>query len=744
MAGYSIREQQNRIDNFCTIFITLASILIILPVAEVFGGEEFCAPYWVFFNDKGYKSSSELNIALQDAEANLTERAIKRRLKMNNQRLVDYEDLAVNNLYIEEVNDITLVKPRCISRWLNAASFNLTSEMAERIILLPFVSHLQPVRSFVREREDLAPFEDPLPNDVPGRDDHRFDYGTSYTQNAFINLPELHDMDYLGQEVLIGITDTGFDNLDHNCFDELDIVTAWDFLNDDDDVADGDDLGDGSHGTKTLSLLAGFDPDRFIGAAPGASIVLAKTECSEWERPVEEDYWVEAIEWMDELGVEVVSVSLSYMNWYDYEDIDGETGVTTIAANRATSVGMVIVVSMGNNGRNRYPDNKLGVPGDAFDVFAIGATSRDSSYTSFSAKGPTWDGRIKPDFTSFGSSPRWASSNHDDSYGTGPGTSFSAPMIAGLCALLIQINPALTPQSLRDVLRDVSHNKEDPDTLIGWGIPDALAAYEILRPQHTQLSIPLDIGWSLVSQNLSSPDELNILDVFFPIVINGSLTLVKDGAGNFYSPAFNFNNIPYWNPLESYHIRMTQTDTLVFTGIPIDFTQPISLVDGWQNISYLPSFTMSVRYAMISLVRAEALVILKDGEGNFYLPEFDYCDIPNMQLTQGFKLFLSSEAELIYPRRHAEQDNMTAHPEPIVFCSVIRSFSNMSVLVLAGDGIDDYDEIGFFDISGDLIGSGVFRDGECGAAVWGEDPCAFPEVKLYQSSSKNISEPKLK
>ncbi|MCF7811938.1 S8 family peptidase [bacterium] len=743
MDGYSNRERQKRIDELWLRFLILALILIILPIENVYGNGETYAPYWVFFSDKGIKNSAELNTALNSAEQNLTKRALQRRLKMNNQHPVDFIDLPIYTEYLDRVCEITQQQPRCKSRWLNAASFNLTSEMLTSIKHLPFVSYLQPVRSFIRHYENFTPIEDLPPVDAPARDDHVFDYGTSYTQNAFINLPELHDLEYLGEDILIGITDTGFDNLDHNCFAELDIVDTWDFLNDDEDVSDGEDLGEGSHGTKTLSIIAGFDPGIFMGACPRASYVLAKTECTEWEREVEEDYWVAAIEWMDELGVEVVSVSLSYMNWYEYEDIDGETGVSTIAANRATDVGMVIVVSMGNNGRNHYPDNKLGVPTDGFDVLAVGATGRDSSYTSFSAKGPTWDGRIKPDFTSFGSSVRWASSNNNDSYGAGAGTSFSAPMIAGLCALMIQINPAMTPQSLRRVLREVSHNNEEPDTLIGWGIPDALAAYNIIRPQNTQLVIPLDMGWNLISKNVFTIQTLQIPDIFSQLVMDGSVNMVKDGSGNFYLPSFEFNNIPFWNDYESYHVRVTQFDTLYFSGLPIDFTQPVSLNEGWQNISYLPSFPMPVEDAMISLEEEESLVLIKDGDGNFYNPEHGYCDMPDMQPTKGYQVFLSRDDELIYPRRHAEQYSKVEYPKPKIFTSVTKAFSNMSMLLIAGQGINDYDEVGCFDANGQLVGSGVFMDGKCGVAIWGNEPSEMPTIKLFLCKNKMITEPKL-
>lgn len=743
MDGRSNRRASTWIDLVRLFVVAWISFLIYTSAvaADIIGEEDTSIPFWIYFTDKGYTDKGDIDKALSEAEINLSERAWKRRAKLDRKNLVDLLDLPVNSLYINELTKLIGNAPRSVSRWLNAVSFNLKPTQVNQVKGLSFVSRIERVHSFIRHRPSQVPVPDDPNLPIPHRDDHRFEYGTSYTQNAFLNIPELHDENYLGQGVLIGITDTGFDNLDHNCFETLDIVAAWDFLNDDGDVADGDDLGEGNHGTKTLSILAGFDPGTFLGAAPRASYVLAKTECSEWEREVEEDYWVEAIEWMDALGVEVVSVSLSYTDWYDYEDMDGETGVTTIAAAHATEVGMVIVVSMGNNGQNNYPREKMGAPADGVDVYAVGATSRDSLHAAFSAHGPTFDGRIKPDFTTFGSSVRFASSSHDDRYGAGAGTSFTVPAISGLCALLIQVNPVLTPNSLRELLREVSHNNEEPDTLLGWGIPDGEAALDIILPQYARMTIPLRIGWNLVSKNLSSPGILQIEDVFDRLVERGSLSLVRDGAGNFYSPAFNFNCIPCWNLYEGYHIRMRDLDTLIFEGIPVDFTQPVHLEEGWQIISYLPSFPLSVEVALSSLIQESSLIIAKNEDGDFFLPENGFNNMPDLVTGKGYQIALSEASDLVYPRRRAANNVRHLQAEPIVFPCPPPQINGMSVLIYGSSDIHDGDEIGFFNKTDQLVGSGVFSDGKCGVALWSDEKCPFPDVRIYQHSLNRIIEP---
>ena len=86
-------------------------------------------------------------------------------------------------------------------------------------------------------------------------------------------------------------------------------------MNGDDDVADGRDQGEGSHGTVTLSVLGGLPDGQLIGPAYGADFILAKTENTDSETPVEEDNWAAAAEWAEALGADVISSSLGYLDF---------------------------------------------------------------------------------------------------------------------------------------------------------------------------------------------------------------------------------------------------------------------------------------------------------------------------------------------------------------------------------------------------------------------------------------------
>ena len=164
---------------------------------------------------------------------------------------------------------------------------------------------------------------------------HSLDYGNSYNQLALSNIPQVHDSGYNGQGINICVMDAGFNNLSHEVFQDMNIIAMWDFVNNDSNVADQSDSGDGTHGTAVLSIIGGFKEGQLIGPAFGANFILAKTENTESETPIEEDNWIAAMEWADSIGVDVTSTSLGYLDFdlpyvsYTWEDMNGNTALIT-------------------------------------------------------------------------------------------------------------------------------------------------------------------------------------------------------------------------------------------------------------------------------------------------------------------------------------------------------------------------------------------------------------------------------
>ena len=110
-----------------------------------------------------------------------------------------------------------------------------------------------------------------------------------------------------------------------------------------------------------LSVMGGYMVDSLIGAAPMANYLLFRTEDSESETIVEEDYWAAAAELADSIGVDIINSSLGYTIMYDdtinshtYSDMDGNTTIITKAADRAASRGILVVNSAGNSGLNTF------------------------------------------------------------------------------------------------------------------------------------------------------------------------------------------------------------------------------------------------------------------------------------------------------------------------------------------------------------------------------------------------------
>ena len=212
--------------------------------------------------------------------------------------------------------------------------------------------------------------------------------------------------------------------------------------------------------------------------------MLARTEDAVTETPIEEDNWIAAMEWADSIGVDVTSTSLGYIDFdspftsYTWEDMDGNTAAITIAADYAVSLGITVVNSAGNEGGNST-HNTLGAPSDGDSVIAVGAVTSSGIRASFSSVGPTVDGRIKPDVMAMGSNNYYASTS-GNGYWNGSGTSFSCPLVAGVCALLLQKNPALTPMEVLQLLRSTATQSNNPNNEYGWGIINALSAINLI------------------------------------------------------------------------------------------------------------------------------------------------------------------------------------------------------------------------------------------------------------------------
>jgi serine protease AprX len=405
---------------------------------------------------------------------------------------------------------------RNVFAWANAASFSIHASKLEELAKKKCVKELLPVRTFVARfpRGKIANLQ--KKTEVPDSGS----YGSSWPQLRMVNVPAAHN--YIinklhtipGKNIIIGLFDSGF-RLNHHCFDHIksnqSIIADSNFVDHNGEVADPDSIRQAflsisesppeEHGSQTLSLLAGYDPGKFLGVAWGARFILARTE---WVGKIvngkeidievhgEEDNWVSALVWAESLGVDVVSSSIAYSTGftdssgklqpqtdYTYNEFDGKTTIISKAAYEATRRGMLIVNSVGNEGSDR---GSVNAPADVDDVVAVGGVSYDKSICDFSSRGPTSDGRIKPDVVTLASLPYlpliYSSDSASYQFGGG-GTSYSAPVIAGICALIRQTHPNDSAPEIRQRLYascSFAPHQDSIDNAYGRGIPDAFVA----------------------------------------------------------------------------------------------------------------------------------------------------------------------------------------------------------------------------------------------------------------------------
>ena len=162
-----------------------------------------------------------------------------------------------------------------------------------------------------------------------------------------------------------------------------------------------------------------------------------------------------------------------------------------IECERLVDSGVVVVVAAGNEGYHEY-ETKGGIyagyaplsitdPGNAGGVITVGATHRYSPHTYgvsfFSSRGPTGDGRLKPDLVAPGERIR---APFRDGWGDLDGTSMAAPHVSGAAAMLMARYPDLTgqPARVKRLLCESATDLGRERTFQGHGMLDVLRAFQ--------------------------------------------------------------------------------------------------------------------------------------------------------------------------------------------------------------------------------------------------------------------------
>ena len=363
---------------------------------------------------------------------------------------------------------------RVRSRWLHAVSADVPTAGLQVLARDSRFRHLQPVAHWHGRAQPTGPAPAAFLSvgDTCGAGGDPT-LGPSEMPYRQLHLRPLTDGGVDGSGVRVAILDAGFNTLDA-AFSGATVAAQYDFVFGDSVVRnDAKDSVDAQfHGTATWSLFAANVPGRLRGIVPAATYLLAKTEDVRKEVHQEEDNYVAALEWADSIGVDIVSSSLGYLSFddgtgYTPSQLNGDVAVTSVAADAAAARGILVVTAAGNGGP---AFRTLVTPGDGDSVLTAGAEDSLGNIAAFSSRGPTADGRLKPDLTAPGVAVCVVTGG-----GTVRrlnGTSFATPILAASAALVKQLHPGLAPMPLLAALRRFATNHAQPDSTRGWGRPD--------------------------------------------------------------------------------------------------------------------------------------------------------------------------------------------------------------------------------------------------------------------------------
>jgi len=435
--------------------------------------------YRLHLKDKGNPPFS-----LTNPDDFLSSKSIERRDRQD--LPVDSFDLPLDPAYLEAITNTGAII-RTYSKWVKTVTVHISDmEILPQLENLPFVDSLYCVWKGILPASNIMQVNASFELDIGGQNTIN-SYGTGFTQIALNNGHLLHDVGFRGKGLSIAVLDGGFINVDRiGYFNQERIKEIINFSHDVSDI-----LCEGSdHGTGVLSCMLSDKSGEMIGTAPEADYYLFRTEVMNEEFPVEEDYWIAALEYADSLGIDIVTSSLGYATFDDasmnhkQEQLDGLTIPISRAADLAASRGILLFNSAGNEGNKNW--GKVNFPADAEHIISVGSINSDSTRSSFSSLGYTADKRIKPDLMAMGSSVSIV--NYSGKIINSNGTSLSTPILAGLAACLWEALPDLNSFAILNLLRESGNHFQNPDSLMGYGIADIYKAYLGKEPDNVRLN----------------------------------------------------------------------------------------------------------------------------------------------------------------------------------------------------------------------------------------------------------------
>jgi subtilisin family serine protease len=404
--------------------------------------------WWVFFTDKNGTSF--------DPYSYFAPEAIERRQKLG-LSLYDSTDFPVNENYLREVAS-RVDTLGLETRWFNGVGVVATIDQVAQLRHLPFVREVVP-------QQEL----EWIPADTTVED---FDGKSRSLEKQLqpIGGKEFEAHGHSGKGIVIAVLDAGFSGADqHPAFAHLrmnnQVRSTWDFVKNSPDVYSTR----ADHGTMVLSCIAGKMDGHPMGLAPDATVLLARIAREYGNQYRAEEYFVAAVEWADKQGAMLINCSGGPgVRSYFPEQMNGKIPLISRAANMSASKGMLVIAAAGNSG-DEY-DDRLLPPSDADSSLCVTALNDSGYVAGYSSRGPTPQFSHKPDVCAPGTA---IVADKTQDFSVAEGTSFSAPLLTGFAACLLEMYPDLSPMSLADTMRRSANLYPYFDYAHGYGAPQA-------------------------------------------------------------------------------------------------------------------------------------------------------------------------------------------------------------------------------------------------------------------------------
>lgn len=423
----------------------------------------------------------------------------------------DEDELSVIIVFNEKVNEVKQsamknvlgsYKTKYEYKNIPAVAMKLSKKQINELSKLDIVNHIE-YDEEVKAVMDTADY-------WCGTEEARNDFNVDGNRDG-------NNSSYSKDDVVVAVIDTGIDG-NHVDLDGQKIIGWKDYVGNQSSAYD-----DHGHGTHVSGMVAGEGDgnSNYKGVAEGAALVGVKVLDSQGSGSMSDV--AAAIDWCvtnkNVYGIDVINMSLGTSGSSDGTD------AASLAVNNAVNNGIIVLVAAGNSGSSKYTIGSPGAAEKSITVAAMADVGEGGfNLTDFSSRGPTADGRMKPDISAPGYNINAPAANTTNGYAVKSGTSMATPFTAGTVALMLDANPNLTPTQVRNILNSTAEdwgpNGQDVD--YGYG---RLNGYQAVKQaggftgSDIQLPNHMYGADSLGSKRATDIWEFTVNDTTYPIAI---------------------------------------------------------------------------------------------------------------------------------------------------------------------------------------------------------------------------------